>query len=83
MRLQYWSLCRAAMMIVALASCTSSQALAEAPLKVLIIDGRNNHEWEKTTPALKGMLEATGRFRVESVNRQNRLDERPTSVPVR
>ncbi|MGK0187291.1 MAG: type 1 glutamine amidotransferase [Verrucomicrobiales bacterium] len=35
------------------------------PLKVLIIDGQNNHKWEETTPVLKKALEASGRFSVE------------------
>lgn len=37
---------------------------ASDPLKVLIVDGQNNHDWEHTTPYLKQMLEQTGRFRV-------------------
>ena len=45
---------------------TATRASAgQRKLKVLIIDGRNNHEWQKTTPALKGMLEQTGRFTVD------------------
>lgn len=34
-------------------------------LNVLIIDGQNNHNWKTTTPAMKSMLEETGRFTVE------------------
>lgn len=34
-------------------------------LKALIIDGQNNHDWITTTPAMKWMLEETGRFTVE------------------
>jgi len=40
-------------------------AAAPAPLKVLIVDGQNNHDWKATTPPLKKMLEATGLFTVE------------------
>jgi len=36
-----------------------------APIKVLIIDGQNNHDWKATTPVLKKMLEETGLFTVE------------------
>jgi len=36
-----------------------------APLKVLIIDGQNNHDWEATTPELKRILEETGRFQAD------------------
>lgn len=34
-------------------------------LKALIIDGQNNHNWKTTTPAMKWMLEETGRFTVD------------------
>ncbi len=36
-----------------------------AQLKVLIIDGQNNHAWTATTPVLKQTLENTGLFTVE------------------
>lgn len=39
-------------------------ASAANPLSVLIVDGQNNHDWQRTTPYLKRMLEDTGRFRV-------------------
>lgn len=34
-------------------------------LSVLLIDGQNNHQWQKTTPLLKKILENSGRFEVE------------------
>ena len=36
-----------------------------APMKILIVDGQNNHDWKTTTPALKKILEETGIFAVE------------------
>ena len=41
------------------------QALSAAPLRVLIVDGQNNHDWQHTTPILQKMLEGTGLFTVE------------------
>jgi len=38
--------------------------LAGAPIKALIIDGQNNHQWQLTTPILKQDLESTGLFQV-------------------
>ena len=38
---------------------------AAAPIKVLIIDGQNNHKWEITTPILKKDLESAGKFQVD------------------
>jgi len=35
------------------------------PLKTLIVDGQNNHDWKATTPVLKRLLEETGLFTVD------------------
>ena len=40
-------------------------ARAATPMKVLIIDGQNNHDWNSSTPHLKKVLEATGLFSVD------------------
>ena len=40
-------------------------ATREKPIKVLIVDGVNNHDWKNTTKANKATLEATGRFTVD------------------
>jgi type 1 glutamine amidotransferase len=43
-----------------------AQALSAAtPIRTLIIDGQNNHDWKKTTPVLKKTLEDTGLFQVD------------------
>ncbi|HEY2017496.1 MAG TPA: ThuA domain-containing protein [Bryobacteraceae bacterium] len=39
--------------------------LGAAPIRALIIDGQNNHDWRQTTPVLKKILEDTGLFQVE------------------
>src|SRR5882724_10431875 len=38
---------------------------AATPIRALIIDGQNNHDWKHTTPVLKKILEDTGLFQVE------------------
>jgi type 1 glutamine amidotransferase len=35
------------------------------PIRVLILSGRNNHDWKTTTPKLQAILEGTGRFKVD------------------
>lgn len=40
-------------------------AEAAEKLKVLLIDGQNNHNWKATTPVLVEALESTGQFEVE------------------
>lgn len=48
-----------------LASVGSLSAQAADPLRMLIIDGQNNHDWQTMTPPMKASLEKTGRFTVE------------------
>jgi len=40
-------------------------AAAAPPLKALIVDGQNGHDWKSTTPVLKKLLEQTGLFSVD------------------
>lgn len=42
-----------------------SAAVSAAPMKALIIDGQNNHNWRAVTPPLKRALEETGLFDVD------------------
>ena len=43
----------------------TSFARAEDKLKVLIVDGQNNHNWKATTPIMKQWLEKSGKFQVD------------------
>ncbi|NLH17220.1 MAG: hypothetical protein GX455_11630, partial [Phycisphaerae bacterium] len=36
-----------------------------APMKALIVDGQNNHDWKACTPVLKEIIEETGLFTVD------------------
>ena len=38
---------------------------AEAPVRVLIVDGYSNHDWRLTTALIRGILEPTGLFEVD------------------
>jgi uncharacterized protein len=49
-------------------------------IRVLIIDGQNNHNWRATTPFLKQMLEKSGRFGVD-VSSNLKSGEKPGEVP--
>lgn len=46
---------------------------AGANLRALILSGRNNHDWRTTTPALRSILLASGRFDV-------RVNEEPAGI---
>jgi len=50
-----------------LACCLGLSAMAQTgseKIRVLIIDGQNNHNWKATTPVMKKALEDSGRFTV-------------------
>lgn len=64
MELIYLSKSLICTLLAAVLVVSSSGAFAEAPVKALIIDGRNNHDWKSTTDSLRATLEATGRFEV-------------------
>ena len=44
---------------------TTQTSASKEKLKVLIMTGRNNHEWAKTTPILERMYHESGRFEVD------------------
>jgi type 1 glutamine amidotransferase len=44
-----------------------ASAQAAEPIRVLIVDGQNNHNWKATTPILKDFLLKCGRFSVDVV----------------
>ena len=51
---------------VALGLVIANCSLAPAEkLRLLIIDGQNNHNWKQTTPIMKASLESSGRFEVD------------------
>jgi type 1 glutamine amidotransferase len=52
--------------LLAVSNANAPAAAAEvAKIKVLIIDGQNNHNWRQTTPILKHSLEQSGKFTVD------------------
>jgi type 1 glutamine amidotransferase len=50
---------------LALVAAWASPAGAAETIRLLIIDGQNNHNWKAMTPPMKRSLEATGRFTVD------------------
>ena len=51
-----------------------SAGAAEAPLKVLILSGQNNHDWKSTTPKLESILTNSGRFQVSVTDHPEQLN---------
>jgi hypothetical protein len=57
---------RSMLRLLTLLSATCVLNVAE-PIRALLIDGQNNHDWKSTTPILKRQLEETGLFRVDVI----------------
>jgi type 1 glutamine amidotransferase len=62
-----WSALAGALTLAGLTApiATAGDNPAPAKIKVLIIDGQNNHNWKATTPFMKKELEDSGRFVVD------------------
>jgi hypothetical protein len=64
--------------IVALAWTVSAAADSDK-IRVVIIDGQNNHNWRSTTPWMKKVLEDSGRFAV-AVSSNLKPGDKPGSI---
>ena len=58
-------------------SCTWSATAADK-LKLLIVDGQNNHAWAKTTPVMQRWLTESGRFTVDVATSPAKGFQRPS-----
>jgi len=56
---------RLAVGILCFAVLLSTGWTAGGPVRVLILTGQNNHNWQETTPALKSILTQSGHFTVD------------------
>ncbi|MCE9568146.1 MAG: ThuA domain-containing protein [Planctomycetes bacterium] len=54
-----------AVVCIIVCAADSRVSAADEKLRVLIIDGQNNHKWRETTPYLKKSLEQSGLFTVD------------------
>ncbi|MFN7925721.1 MAG: ThuA domain-containing protein [Bryobacteraceae bacterium] len=43
----------------------AASAFGAGKIKLLLVDGQNNHKWQETSPVLRKMLEASGLFEVD------------------
>ncbi len=58
------SLVTCASAVALLSPLCTSHAVDAKPLRILIVDGQNNHNWKATTPVLLETLSRSGRFEV-------------------
>jgi type 1 glutamine amidotransferase len=61
-------------LILVVSTAAAENAATSRPLRVLILSGRNNHNWKATTPALKEIYEDSGRFVVDVTNDPSSCD---------
>lgn len=57
--------CTLALTCLSFGLTPASLADEAAKIRVLLVDGQNNHNWVETTPVIKRTLEASGRFTVD------------------
>lgn len=62
-------------LVLFLAQCSIEQHSEESKdkIKLLILSGRNNHEWQKTTPLLAKIYEESGYFETSNTNKPDTL----------
>lgn len=66
--------------LVAMSSLLAAQPhTPKEKVKVILIDGQNNHNWRATTPVLKKILEDSGRFTVD-VSSNLKKDDKPGNI---
>jgi hypothetical protein len=70
----------AALILFAPNAVIRGEDAAKPKIKVILIDGQNNHDWRSTTPILKRALESTGRFQVD-VSSDLKPGDAPGKVP--
>jgi len=55
-------------------ACTNTPGLKQDEIRILILSGKNNHEWQKTTPVLRSIFNKAGLFRINITERPDTLD---------
>ena len=61
---------RIRLVFIVLLGC-SLTAVSAAPLRALILTGKNNHDWQQTNPKLEETLAQSGRFVFDTIQDPN------------
>jgi uncharacterized protein len=69
----------ATMMVATRLTAAAEPETPTGKVKVVLIDGQNNHNWRATTPVLKKILEDSGRFTVD-VSSNLKKDDKPGQI---
>jgi uncharacterized protein len=72
---------RAAGLLAAGLLAAGTAAADDAPkVRVVLVDGQNNHNWRATTPFMKKVLEDSGKFTVHVSSHLGKKDDKPGTV---
>jgi type 1 glutamine amidotransferase len=77
-KLLTWSLLACAFAVAVNSSASADDKKADK-IRVLIIDGQNNHDWRSTSPWMKKVLEDSGRFTV-AVSSNLKTGDKPGKI---
>ena len=72
MRNRFFGLMVCPTLIVVGADTCGAQS-SSGPQRVLLLSGRNNHNWKETTPRIKSILEDSGSFLVDVLEHPEQL----------
>lgn len=67
-------------LIVVLGLCRAASGAAQRPVRVLIVDGFSNHDWQHTTRCLQAMLAKSAEFKVAVSTFPAAADEQELSL---
>src|SRR5262245_38815971 len=72
-----WTSSFVGVLALALGAIALAPAADGDKIKVVIVDGQNNHDWKSTTPFMKKVLEESGRFTVDVATTTQKLSPPP------
>jgi type 1 glutamine amidotransferase len=72
--------CLLVVVLISITVATQADDKPAARVRVVILDGQNNHKWRETTPYVKKALEDSGRFTVD-VSSHLKAGDKPGDVP--
>jgi type 1 glutamine amidotransferase len=74
-----WKFLRATLALAFVTGVLATALAQDGKIRVLLVDGQNNHNWRATSPVLKAILEAPGKFTVD-VTSNLKKDDKPGTI---
>ncbi len=61
------------LIVIATSLCGIAKLPAQSPIRILLLSGSNNHEWQKTTPMMQSVFKQSGLFSVTITEKPDTL----------